>query len=58
VHNRIKITAFGEARLRYPGNPTIIKGIHIGEVDLRKPDGIPIPGEGFSNFRINDHGNL
>ena len=38
VSDRIKITAFGEARLRYLGNPTIVKGIHIGEVDLQKLD--------------------
>lgn len=38
VSHRIKITAFGEARLRYMGNPDIVKGIHIGEVDLQKLD--------------------
>ena len=38
VSDRIKITAIGEARLRYMGNPTIVKGIHIGEVDLQKLD--------------------
>jgi hypothetical protein len=38
VSDRIKITAFGEARLRYMGNPTIVKGIHIGEIDLQRLD--------------------
>lgn len=38
VSDRIKITAFGEAKLRYMGNPTIVKGIHIGEMDLAKLD--------------------
>jgi hypothetical protein len=38
VSDRIKITAFGEARLRYMGNPAIVKGIHIGEMDLQKLD--------------------
>jgi len=38
VSDRIKITAFGDAKLRYMGNPDIVKGIHIGDVDLRKID--------------------
>jgi hypothetical protein len=38
VSDRIKITAFGEAKLRYRGSPAIVKGIHIGEVDLQKLD--------------------
>jgi len=38
VSDRIKITAFGEAKLRYMGNPAIVKGIHIGEMDLKKID--------------------
>lgn len=38
VSDRIKITAFGEARLRYMGNPAIVKGIHIGEVDMKRLD--------------------
>ena len=38
VSDRIKITAFGEARLRYMGNPAIVKGIHIGEMDLKRLD--------------------
>ena len=36
VSDRIKITAFGEAKLRYLGNPAIVKGLHFGEVDLQK----------------------
>jgi hypothetical protein len=36
VSDRIKITAFGEAKLRYMGNPDIVKGIHVGELDLAK----------------------
>lgn len=38
VSDRIKITAFGEAKLRYMGNPTIVKGIHVGEMDLKRID--------------------
>ncbi|HVV02954.1 MAG TPA: DUF2807 domain-containing protein [Puia sp.] len=38
VSDRIRITAFGEARLRYMGNPTILKGIHIGEMNLKRID--------------------
>ena len=38
VSDRIRITAFGEAKLRYMGTPTIVKGIHIGEMDLRRID--------------------
>lgn len=38
VSGRIKITAFGEAKLRYMGTPTIVKGIHIGEMDLKRID--------------------
>jgi len=38
VSDRIKITSFGEARLRYMGSPTIVKGIHIGEMDLKRID--------------------
>lgn len=36
VSDRIKLTAFGEARLRYMGNPAIVKGIHIGGVDVQR----------------------
>lgn len=38
VTDRIKITAFGEAKLRYRGNPNIVKGLHFGGLDLRKID--------------------
>jgi len=38
VSDRIKITAFGEAKLRYMGNPDIVKGIHIGDLDVKKID--------------------
>jgi hypothetical protein len=38
VSERIRITAFGEARLRYKGNPEIVKGINIGGVDLARID--------------------
>ena len=38
VSDRIKIAAFGEAKLRYLGNPEIVKGIHFGEMDLQRLD--------------------
>ena len=38
VFDRIKITSFGEAKLRYKGNPEIEKGIRIGEVDIARLD--------------------
>ncbi|MBS1664559.1 MAG: DUF2807 domain-containing protein [Bacteroidetes bacterium] len=38
VSDRIKLTAFGEAKLRYMGNPSIVKGIHIGELHVEKID--------------------
>ena len=38
VSDRIKIAAFGEAKLRYMGNPEIVKGLHIGGVSLEKLD--------------------
>jgi len=38
VSDRIKITAIGEAKLRYMGNPVIVKGIHIGEMHVQKID--------------------
>lgn len=38
VAERIKITSFGEAKLRYKGNPQIIKGIHVGGVDVARLD--------------------
>ena len=36
VSDRIKITAFGAAKVRYMGNPNIVKGLHFGELDLQK----------------------
>jgi hypothetical protein len=38
VSDWIRITAFGEAKLRYLGNPEISKGINFGGVDIRKLD--------------------
>jgi putative autotransporter adhesin-like protein len=38
VADRIKVTSFGEARLRYMGNPDIVKGIHFGGVNVEKLD--------------------
>jgi hypothetical protein len=38
VSDRIKITAFGEARVHYKGNPEIVKGLHFGDVSLVKLD--------------------
>ncbi len=38
VSDRIKITCFGKAKLRYMGNPYIAKGLHFGGVDLQKID--------------------
>lgn len=36
VSDRIKVTSFGEAKLRYRGDPVIVKGIHIGGVDMQR----------------------
>jgi len=38
VSDRIAITSFGEARLRYMGNPEIVKGFHFGGVDVKRID--------------------
>jgi len=38
VSDRIKITAFGEAKVHYKGNPEIVKGIHFGELAVTKID--------------------
>ena len=38
VSDRIKITAFGEAKVHYKGNPEIVKGINFGDVSLVKLD--------------------
>jgi hypothetical protein len=36
VSDEIKFTAFGNARLKYKGNPSITKGLNIGEVDIER----------------------
>lgn len=38
VSDHIKIIAFGEAKVRYMGNPSIAKGLHIGALDVKKID--------------------
>ncbi len=38
VSDKIKITAFGEAKVHYKGNPDIVKGIHFGEMSVDKID--------------------
>lgn len=38
VSDLIKITAFGDAKVCYRGNPEIVKGIHFGGVDVQKLD--------------------
>lgn len=38
VSDRIKITAFGDAKLHYKGNPQIDKGLHIGDMVIDKMD--------------------
>ncbi len=38
VSDEIKITALGEASVEYKGNPTINKGLHIGEMQINKID--------------------
>ena len=38
VSERIKITSFGEAKLRYKGNPQIVKGIRFGGGEIAKMD--------------------
>ena len=38
VSDEIKLTAFGEAVVEYKGNPTITKGLNIGEVKINKID--------------------
>ena len=38
VDDRIRITSFGEATLRYKGNAQVIKGIHVGGVDVARLD--------------------
>src|SRR6266487_2741985 len=36
VSDRIRITAFGDAKLHYKGNPEIVKGIHFGDMIIDK----------------------
>ncbi len=36
VSDKIQITAFGEAKVHYNGNPVIRKGLHIGELHVDK----------------------
>jgi len=38
VSDRIKIIAFGEAKLRYKSNPEIVKGLHFGPLDMKQID--------------------
>jgi hypothetical protein len=38
VSDRIRITSFGEASLRYKGNAQVVKGIHVGGVDVARLD--------------------
>ena len=38
VSDRIKITAFGDTKLHYKGNPDIVKGLHFGDVQIYRMD--------------------
>ena len=38
VSDKIKITAFGDAKLHYKGNPAIVKGLHFGDMQIDKID--------------------
>ena len=38
VSERIRITSFGEAKLRYKGNAQIVRGINVGGVDVARLD--------------------
>ena len=38
VKDEIKITSFGNAKLKYKGNPTISKGLNVGGVEIAKID--------------------
>jgi hypothetical protein len=38
VSDLIRITAFGDAKVCYKGNPEIVKGIHLGEMEVLKVD--------------------
>ena len=36
--DKIKMTAFGEAKLHYKGDPEIVKGLHFGDMQIDKMD--------------------
>jgi hypothetical protein len=36
--DKIKVTAFGDAKLHYKGDPEIVKGLHFGEIQIHKID--------------------
>jgi hypothetical protein len=38
VSDRIKITAYGDTKLHYKGNPEIVKGLHFGDMQIDKMD--------------------
>lgn len=38
ISDEIKMVAFGDAKLEYKGNPTINKGLHVGELEIDKVD--------------------
>jgi hypothetical protein len=38
VSEKIKIRAFGDARLHYKGNPEVVKGLHIGDLIVDRMD--------------------
>ena len=38
VSDRIKITAYGDARLHYKGDPEIVKGLHFGDMQIDRID--------------------
>jgi hypothetical protein len=38
VSDWIKVTSFGEARVRYLGNPEIVKGMNFGNVNIKQLD--------------------
>jgi hypothetical protein len=36
--DKIKMTAFGEAKLHYKGDPEIVKGLQFGEMQIDRID--------------------
>ena len=38
VSDRIKITAYGDAKLHYKGDPEIVKGVHLGDMQINRID--------------------